>query len=171
MPDISPPEVPDPTSDMDLGWTEAPLIPPHHTEQFTDLTTAMGRQDMTAAAAITEDLEAAFHDEFGPNHPHTLGALAMRAHVALRAGDDLIQALTLHLQVAERRHVARATREETLRAARNAHFVWKKLARTDEPMARRTCQELLRILPLVGGEPVFFEETERIRSAITCPAA
>ncbi|ARZ69195.1 hypothetical protein SMD11_3562 [Streptomyces albireticuli] len=142
-PPVAPPKPP-------ADW-HAPL-PAHHAPVFARIVAAELRGDLAAAAVAAKELEAAADREYGPLHPHTIGALATRAWLALLLQDDWAAATRLHLRTAERRDTARAPLPETLRTLRNARAAWQRLAAADKLEAEDIRPELLRVSELIEGE-------------------
>ncbi|WP_146045516.1 hypothetical protein [Streptomyces eurocidicus] len=133
-----------------VDWREP--VPVHHAPAFARIVAAELRGDLAAAAVAAKELEAAADREYGPLHPHTIGALATRAWLALLLQEDWASATRLHLRTAERRDTARAPLPETLRTLRNARAAWQRLAATDKAEAEDIRPELLRVSELIEGE-------------------
>lgn len=142
MPPAAGPVGPDP-------WT-APL-PEHLCALLGKITAADRADNLIPACAFAEDLEAALHDEYGAEHPYTINALGLRAYLALREGEDWLEATELNLQVAAKRHQAEAPRPDTVRHAHNAHAAWRRLTEQDPRAAVTIGPDLLRVLQLVGA--------------------
>ncbi|MFD3821837.1 hypothetical protein [Streptomyces sp. NPDC058625] len=152
-------------------------LPYDFQQMLAQVKTAEDAGDLPAAGVLAQDLEEVLEDGYGPAHPFTVNTLSTRAYLALRQG-DWHHSMVLHLQAAERRHQQQAPRAETLRLARNAHFCWKQLAKpTNNPAhahapmtAAQWSGEVLRVLRLVGTEPVIITVTEQW-AALLQPAA
>ncbi|MCD9143898.1 hypothetical protein [Streptomyces albireticuli] len=135
-----------------VDWREP--LPARHAPAFARIVAAELRGDLAAAAVAAKELEAAADREYGPLHPHTIGALATRAWLALLLQEDWAAATRLHLRTAERRDTARAPLAETLRTLRNARAAWQRLAAVDKLEAEDIRPELLRVSELIeGGRP------------------
>ncbi|GGU50006.1 hypothetical protein [Streptomyces violascens] len=102
-----------------------------------------------AEAIITADrIETALTEQYGPQHPHTVNVLTVRAWLTLRAGGELAELVELLIETAERRQEAKAPAEDTLRAIRNAHVLWRYLTGEDAVTARELAESLLVLLDL-----------------------
>ncbi|MBT2384059.1 hypothetical protein [Streptomyces sp. ISL-11] len=145
------PPQPAPAPQPPAGWQSA--LPAHHAPRFARIVAAELAGDLAAAGVAAKELEAAVDREYGPLHPHTIGALGTRAWLSLLLQDDWAAATRLHLRTAERRDTARAPLAETRRTLRNAHAAWRRLAATDAAEAEEIRPELLRVTELIEGEP------------------
>ncbi|WP_367138993.1 MULTISPECIES: hypothetical protein [Streptomyces] len=131
------------------GW-QLPL-PPHYQPLFEHVTAADRAGDLVAAIVAAATLETALAQEFGPLHPHTVNILTLRAWLTLRRQPHEHETAQLLLQTATCRHEAGALPyEDTARCARNAHVVWREVARTDPGAGAALCADALRVLELLG---------------------
>lgn len=126
-------------------------LPAHHQRLFEHLTVADRDGDLVAAIVAAVTLETALEREFGRRHPHTINILTLRAWLTLRQQPHGHETARLLLQTAVRRHEAGAQPyEDMARCARNAHAVWREVARTDPDTGVVLCADVLRVLELLG---------------------
>lgn len=94
-------------------------------------------------------METELAAEQGPTHPDTLGALTVRAWLALSDPSTArtTETLELLLEAAERRLAAGAEpHSDTLRALRNAHSLWHHIRDDDPETALELADRLLELL-------------------------
>ncbi|WKU42614.1 hypothetical protein Q3V23_00175 [Streptomyces sp. VNUA116] len=131
------------------GWQQP--LPTHYQPLFERVTAADRVGDLVAAIVAAVTLETALEREFGPHHPHTVNTLTLRAWLTLRQQPHGHETAQLLLQTATRRHEAGALPYgDTARCARNAHAVWREVARTDPGTGGALCADVLRVLELLG---------------------
>lgn len=124
----------------------------HHRDRLTRITAHHTTGDTAAALAAAEDLEQLLTAECGPAHPDTLGALTLRAWLALHhpAASQDAETLTLLLDTAERRLAADVgPYADTVRVIRNAHACWRGLHAQDAETALDVAARLLVLLDLM----------------------
>ncbi|WP_367141234.1 MULTISPECIES: hypothetical protein [Streptomyces] len=146
------------------GWRQP--LPTRYQPLFKRVTAADRAGDLIAAIIAAVTLETALEREFGPHHPHTINTLTLRAWLTLRQQPRGHETAQLLLQTATRRHEAGALPyEDTARCARNAHAVWREVARTDPGTGAAMCAEVLQALD-------FLDERGRARDVRAwCDAA
>lgn len=98
-----------------------------------------------------DELHAGLRELLGEAHPQAVNGLALRAYLALRAG-DWASATPLALDAARRLHRGRAGHDETVRVARNGVVSWRRL-RAKTPGAATRYADEVREAARIGGLP------------------
>ena len=107
--------------------------------------------NLAGAVAAAHDLQSALLDAYGPQHPHTVNGLHLRAYFALVSG-RWTESAQWYLAVAEGRDQLAAPPEETVRATYNAVVSSRRM--TDTPTALRLGPRLLALLENVAPRQV-----------------
>ncbi|MFD4020662.1 hypothetical protein [Streptomyces sindenensis] len=144
-----------PTARPAAEWGEP--LPEAHRPSWTALVAQAEAGDAVEAIITADRLETELGEQYGPDHPHTLNVLSVRAWLTLRHTTEWAETTELLIETGERLLLGGSPYVgDTARTIRNAHAAWSAL-RTEDP---ETALELAdRVLALLDALATLTSDT------------
>ncbi|WP_392900567.1 hypothetical protein [Streptomyces sp. LN699] len=128
-------------------------VPDAHREAWTTLWAAHAADDLPEALAQAHQLERALEAEYGHLYPCSITVVTARAWLTLCRRSDWPGTVELLIVTALRRHsIGARSQADTVRAARNAHAVWRLEVLPVDPQAALGLADPLADMLAILGE-------------------
>ncbi|MER6393710.1 hypothetical protein ABT236_35290 [Streptomyces sp. NPDC001523] len=129
-------------------------MPDAHREAWATVRAAHAAGDLSEALAQAQQLERAPEAEYGHLYPCTITVLTARGWLTLCRRSDWPGTVELLITTALRRHsIGARPQADTVRAARNAHAVWRLEVLPVDPEAALGLADPLADMLAIVGEP------------------